>query len=93
MRRGHYRPLPAGDGQDAVAALTLELGANHFILYANGCEEDKNIGMSVNGRRRGSASAARRRGLAGVVLSTVQRRKKKISSFSPPETVSRARSA
>jgi hypothetical protein len=93
MRRGRYRHLLAGDGRDAVAALTLELGVNHFVLHASGHEEDKNIGVAVNGRRRGSALAARRRGLAGVVLSTVQRRKKKISSFSPPETVSRAGSA
>jgi hypothetical protein len=71
----------------------LELGANYFVLHASGREEDKNIGVSVNGHRRGSASAAWRRGLAGVVLSTVQRRKKKISSFSPPEMVSRAGSA
>jgi hypothetical protein len=49
--------------------------------------------VSVNGHRRGLASAARWCGLAGVVLSTVQRRRKKISSFSPPETVSQAGSA
>jgi hypothetical protein len=54
-----------------VAALTLELGANHFVLHASGHEEDKNIGVAVNGRRRGSALAARRCGLAGIVLSTV----------------------
>jgi hypothetical protein len=26
-------------------------GANHFISLASGREEDKNIGVSVNGRR------------------------------------------
>jgi hypothetical protein len=33
-----------------MAALTLEMGANHFALHASGREEDKNIGVSVNGR-------------------------------------------
>jgi hypothetical protein len=42
---------------------------------------DENIGVAVNGHRRGSTSAVRRRGLAGVVLSTVQRRKKKTLLF------------
>jgi hypothetical protein len=46
-------------------------GVNHFASLASGHEEDKNIGVSVNGRRSLLASAARRRGLAGVVLSTV----------------------
>jgi acid phosphatase family membrane protein YuiD len=56
-------------------------GVNHFVSLASGREEDKNIGVSVNVCRSRSASAAQRRGLAGVVLSTAQRRKKKTLLF------------
>jgi hypothetical protein len=42
-----------------VEMVVLISGANHFVPQASGREEDKNIGVLVNGRRRGSASAAR----------------------------------